>query len=326
MPVQRELRIAALSIMAICASGTAWAQKTTVVIDGRSYEIDDDRPLVTMPDGTPGYADGSVSEQSRSIGNSEADSVSIAMSSVAGMPAADEIRPAPSVGARHANARTSPTPGSSSPTIRMDDGGGTAPRPVIGRTWPAGLTIPPRAPDGSYATPNKGLSRAATVWHMRVALNVAALGCRGYGSDRLVSGYNTMLSRHRRELAYAQSSLAREYGVGRGRSRKAYDDSMTRLYNFWATPSAQEGFCRAAIETIEALESNDVSGGDLGTFCGTRLGRLEQPFIAFFQEYDAWRSGAGEIDRASRSVTMGAPVTGPTQTTSAAFVPVGRRR
>ena len=49
------------------------------------------------------------------------------------------------------------------------------PRPPAGA--PATLVLPARLGDGSYATPNRALSPVAAVWHLRAALNVAALAC-----------------------------------------------------------------------------------------------------------------------------------------------------
>lgn len=333
MPMHRALRIAALTTVMMCASVGATAQTTTVVIDGRSYEIDDDRPLVTMPDGTPGYADTPSEDPSRAAAVTETDSVAIAMSSVEGSASASEGTPSPPrisgslrIGSDDA-VRAAPIGVVASRTpIASTASSGSNASPPTRRSWAAGLVIPPRSTDGSYATPNRGLSRSGSIWHMRVALNVAALGCRGYGSDRLVSGYNAMLSKHRRELAAAQIGLAREYGVGRGRSRKAYDDSMTRLYNFWATPPAQEGFCRAAIDAMDALAANDAAGADLTTFCTRILPRLDEPFVAFFQEYDEWRSVGSPEAAHGQDVPTGIRPAPRYDGTSGAFTPVGRRR
>ena len=63
---------------------------------------------------------------------------------------------------------------------------GPMPQPPAGAY--AGMTIPARLADGSYPTPNQHLGYAATLWHLRVALNVAALGCRGAGGDAITAG------------------------------------------------------------------------------------------------------------------------------------------
>jgi hypothetical protein len=53
----------------------------------------------------------------------------------------------------------------------------------------AGMAIPARLPDGSYATPNAGLGAEAALWHVRTGLNVAALGCRGPNEATIVAQY-----------------------------------------------------------------------------------------------------------------------------------------
>ena len=64
-----------------------------------------------------------------------------------------------------------------------------------------GMMIPAKLPDGNYATPNRALTIAATVWHLRSALNVAALACRGADEGLIVTRYNTMLTTQKIALA-----------------------------------------------------------------------------------------------------------------------------
>ena len=201
--------------------------------------------------------------------------------------------------------------------------------PIV-RNWPANLPVPHALADGSFPTPNRSLTTAASVWHLRVALNVAALSCRS-DETRLVAGYNGLLTKHRADLASAELRLAREYAANTRAGRARYDDSMTRLYNFWATPPAQAGFCKAAVETLEALEKHDAAGGALDGFCGSNLARLDAPFVDFYREYDQWRTRGAVTAPAARDVVLptrglvmaSATTTMPVPTrTSAAFTPV----
>jgi hypothetical protein len=57
-----------------------------------------------------------------------------------------------------------------------------------------GMPIPALMADGRYATPNRNLSADGAVWHLRAALNVAALACRGPESAQVVADYNTLLT------------------------------------------------------------------------------------------------------------------------------------
>ena len=69
------------------------------------------------------------------------------------------------------------------------------------------LAIPAPLADGSFATPNRNLSGAASIWHLRSGLNVAALQCGTASSDQ----YNAMLRVHKTALATAFKSLEGEY-------------------------------------------------------------------------------------------------------------------
>ena len=115
----------------------------------------------------------------------------------------------------------------------------------------------------------------ATIWNLRVALNVAALACRGTGSDALVSGYNAMLHKRRALLADAEGAMIAQYGgVAR---RNAYDSAMTRLYNFYANPRGQPGFCQvsARVQRDEAA----VAEADLVYFAARALVAINDPFV-----------------------------------------------
>ena len=59
--------------------------------------------------------------------------------------------------------------------------------------------------DGRYATPNRNLSADGAVWHLRAALNVAALACRGPDEAAIVAGYNALLARQKTLLDGAQT-------------------------------------------------------------------------------------------------------------------------
>lgn len=143
----------------------------------------------------------------------------------------------------------------------------------------ANLTLPARLEDGSYATPNRGLSDAATVWHVRSALNVAVLTC---GTDpALAASYNGLLSTHRAALATAHKALAAEQGGG-------MDAAMTRLYNYFAQPPVQQDFCPVAIRLLS--EANAIPPGQFAGFARVALAQLDAPFAAFYRAYDAYRA------------------------------------
>jgi hypothetical protein len=140
---------------------------------------------------------------------------------------------------------------------------------------------PAPAPVPVYVTPpitpiNRGLSPAATVWHMRVALNVAALACRGPQEAVIVQRYNAMLANHKTTLAGAQTALSGQYRAIGGDWQDRYDDSMTRLYNFFSQAQARDAFCTAAAATL--AESERLAPGELQAFAAAVLPTLDAPF------------------------------------------------
>lgn len=163
-----------------------------------------------------------------------------------------------------------------------------APMPAGARP---GMLLPPRLPDGRWRTPNVGLSSAGTIWHLRAALNVAVLACRGAQEATMVAQYNALLTTRKRELAAAETTLEQEYrATGAKEWEATYDNQMTRLYNFFAQDFAHAGFCAAAQDALGVVAT--VPPDQLAGFAAERLPTLEQPFTDFFTAYDKWRAGA----------------------------------
>lgn len=160
------------------------------------------------------------------------------------------------------------------------------PRPPMGAA--ANLTIPARDAFGNYRTPNQGLSPAQTSWHVRAALNVAALACRDADEGMRVAAYNRLLTVQRQPLAAADAAVKAQYRTRHGAGwQSIYDRDMTRLYNFFAQPPAQSGFCAASREVL--AESASLAPGQFEGFAAGALPRLEAPFIAFYRQYEDWR-------------------------------------
>ncbi len=152
----------------------------------------------------------------------------------------------------------------------------------------ANLSIPLRRVDGSYPTPNESLSAAASIWHLRAALNVAALGCRGPFEQVLVSGYNQWIRSRAASLAAAERTLIAEYrGGGAAGEREAYDGAMTKLYNYFAQPPAHAGFCAAAAQVVSGIANVPASG--LADFAARSVPLLDAPFVDFYRAYDVYR-------------------------------------
>lgn len=161
--------------------------------------------------------------------------------------------------------------------------------------------VPPAPPEGmaatfavpshdavGYVTPNRDLSPEEMVWHLRAALNVAALGCRGASEAQTVAAYNALLTKAKAELAATSEAVAARYRVKFGDAwQQRNDDAMTRLYNFFAQPSAHRDFCDAANAVLHEAEAVDPAA--LPVFAAAALPRLESPFLIAFAEYDLYR-------------------------------------
>ena len=147
---------------------------------------------------------------------------------------------------------------------------------------------PARDAKGSYVTPNRELSAAETTWHLRVALNVAALGCRDADERATVAAYNAMLAARRAQLAAASTAMERVYQVKHAAKwRAAHDDAMTRLYNFFAQTPAHDEFCAEAKAVL--AQAATAGAEDLPTVAAAALPRLEAPFLAFYARFDGYQ-------------------------------------
>lgn len=159
--------------------------------------------------------------------------------------------------------------------------------PMPSGTYP-GMPVPALLADGGYATPNRGISAAATVWHFRAGLNFAALGCRGAQEHAIIAGYNAMLSAQKPVLARAEATLAGEFRASGGAEwRDAYDDAMTRLYNYYAFAPARTALCATAAQLLS--EAQSVAPDAFPAFAAARLPELDRSYTDVFRAYDAWR-------------------------------------
>lgn len=140
----------------------------------------------------------------------------------------------------------------------------------------AALTV--AAPAAAQGLP-VALSADETAWHLRVGLNVAALACREDEAAEIVAGYNAMLAIDRAPLAAALAGVEANYRARYGAAWQARDDAdMTRLYNFYATPTAHVAFCATARVLVAQVAT--VEPGQFYAFARSALPQLEQAFAA----------------------------------------------
>lgn len=176
------------------------------------------------------------------------------------------------------------------------------------------LNIPAHDAQGSYDTPNRNLTPGEAAWHVRAALNVAALSCRDAEEVQTVAAYNRMLTGKRAVLAEAdlatRATYKAKYGAG---WQNRHDGTMTRVYNFFAQPNAQSDFCRVARTALREVEA--VPPAVFTAWAQVTLVQLEAPFLDFYRAYDSYRmeladyrAGRGPRMASAMALTATAPV------------------
>lgn len=173
------------------------------------------------------------------------------------------------------------------------------PEPVALTPVPVTAPAPPVVAAPPTPTPiNARLSEAATLWHLRAGLNVAALACRGPDKAVLVARYNALLSQHAAELKAAEAAYAAEYQAAGGDWRDRYDDAMTRLYNFFGQARGRDAFCAAASTALTELTATPEA--PLPMHAGARLATLDQPFAPPWLAVDPKVFGTATVQVAAR--------------------------
>lgn len=156
---------------------------------------------------------------------------------------------------------------------------------------------------------HRGLDPLETVWHVRAGLNVAALSCAQRTGPAIVTDYNAFLKARRDLLDRAYQSLADRYRAQGGNWQRALDTDMTKLYNHFASPTAQAGFCdAAAAEVKRAIAAPDDARE---TWAAEALARLDRPFTT--PASAAWAAPAAN--------TAPAPAAAPAAATRALAAP-----
>ena len=151
-------------------------------------------------------------------------------------------------------------------------------KPVAVRPPASPVTVPPVVATRPVAAINANLSQAEALWHMRSALNVAALSCRNAKVAGVAPAYNRMLARHKAVLAAANAAEVAPFRARHGAKwTGAYDVHATRLYNFFAMPTAQAAFCTAAGQVL--AKANAMTTEAILGYAPVALAQLEAPFL-----------------------------------------------
>jgi len=168
--------------------------------------------------------------------------------------------------------------------------------------------IPAQDESGAFRTINYGIDASEALWHVRAALNVAALGCEGAPRAALIAAYNRFITAQRVPLAAANKAigvrLQARYGAG---WTAQYDADMTALYNFFSQPFAKTAFC--AVAAPVAAETARVTPATAGRFAADALPRLEAPFTAFYARYLSYQRALADYrSRYTGGATAAAPL------------------
>ena len=164
------------------------------------------------------------------------------------------------------------------------------PRPVLPTIKPLRRTgavvasgIPEVGDDGKYLTPNRGVTANTALWHVRMALNVAALSCHGVNEPARIQ-YNRILHVHEAALREANAAVDRNYlaayGTGGLRARELLN---TVVYNFFALPPVTKSFCPVAIDVGAKILA--MPSSQLLAYAPEALTALEKPFQDFYAAY-----------------------------------------
>lgn len=166
------------------------------------------------------------------------------------------------------------------------------------------------------ATP--GELRAAMVWNLRAALNVAALQCQFAPTLRTLPNYNVILKDHRAELADSYTVLSKYFARTHKTPKagqNALDQYGTRVYSSYSAVHAQLTFCAAAdAVSNEAVftprgKFGDLAADHLSTIRNSLVRWGEQQFPASFhaphefqipaefRNESCWRKGVYEPRR-----------------------------
>lgn len=145
------------------------------------------------------------------------------------------------------------------------------------------MSIPEVGSDGKYLTPSRGVTANTALWHVRMALNVAALSCHGVNEPARIQ-YNQILHVHEAALREANAAVDRNYLAAYGMGGlKARELLNTVVYNFFALPPVTKSFCPVAIEVGAKVLA--MPSSQLLAYAPEALTALEKPFQDFYEAY-----------------------------------------
>lgn len=128
--------------------------------------------------------------------------------------------------------------------------------------------------------------RAALVWNLRAALNVAALQCQFEPTLMTLENYNALLDDHEVELRQSYGTLEK-YFIRKAKTVKIgqieLDRFGTRVYSSFSTVSGQLSFCQTA--AVIGRDAVFAPRGKLGDVAIERMRELRASLAAWGEQY-----------------------------------------
>ncbi len=150
------------------------------------------------------------------------------------------------------------------------------------------FVTPPYGVDGRRITPNTGINETETIWHMRSALNVAALNCVTAQYLPITDNYNLFLDTHKKALNKANIAIEAKFRKEHGSDyRRIRDTHSTQVYNFFSLPPVKQEFCDVALAVSQQLALTPTDQLEVFAFGGLR--QMEDVFERFFAAYDQYQ-------------------------------------
>jgi len=154
----------------------------------------------------------------------------------------------------------------------------------------ASTVLPAYGADGVRITPNRGLSTEEHIWNFRVALNVAALNCRGGAWDELVTNYNATLKTFKNTLRIVNSNVDAEYRSKHGGGgKRVRDTKTTELYNYFALPAVKSDYCNAALQKSRDVQAF-TTRQQFRDYAIGGLNDIDRVFLDFYDSYAKYQT------------------------------------
>lgn len=128
--------------------------------------------------------------------------------------------------------------------------------------------------------------RAALVWNLRAALNVAALQCQFEPTLFTLDNYNVLLKNHAAELTSAYSTLEKYFhriAPNKRAGQLELDRYSTRVYSGFSTVGGQLSFCQTAGSI--GRDAFFHKRGDIGTLAQNRMRELRASLQPWGEQY-----------------------------------------